>query len=108
MAILYRKNAQSRPFEEKFSFRGIPYRVLGGTRFYDRKEIKDVMSYMHLVENPSDDVAMARIINEPKRGLGPKSLGGIVSYAKAYKLSIFEALKEQEVLGHCQGNRELR
>lgn len=99
MAILYRKNAQSRPFEEKFSFRGIPYRVLGGTRFYDRKEIKDVMSYMHLVENPSDDVAMARIINEPKRGLGPKSLGGIVSYAKAYKLSVFEALKEQEVLG---------
>ena len=99
MAILYRKNAQSRPFEEKFSFRGIPYRVLGGTRFYDRKEIKDVMSYMHLVENPSDDVAMARIINEPKRGLGPKSLGGIVSYAEAYKLSIFEALKEQEVLG---------
>ena len=99
MAILYRKNAQSRPFEEKFSFRGIPYRVLGGTRFYDRKEIKDVMSYMHLVENPSDDVAMARIINEPKRGLGPKSLGGIVLYAKAYKLSIFEALKEQEVLG---------
>ena len=99
MAILYRKNAQSRPFEEKFSFRGIPYRVLGGTRFYDRKEIKDVMSYMHLVENPSDDVAMARIINEPKRGLGPKSLGGIVSYAKTYKLSIFEALKEQEVLG---------
>ena len=99
MAILYRKNAQSRPFEEKFSFRGIPYRVLGGTRFYDRKEIKDVMSYMHLVENPSDDVAMARIINEPKRGLGPKSLSVIVSYAKAYKLSIFEALKEQEVLG---------
>ena len=99
MAILYRKNAQSRPFEEKFSFRGIPYRVLGGTRFYDRKEIKDVMSYMHLVENPSDDVAMARIINEPKRGLGPKSLGGIVSFAKAYKISIFEALKEQEVLG---------
>ncbi|MBB1533548.1 MAG: UvrD-helicase domain-containing protein [Mogibacterium sp.] len=99
MAILYRKNAQSRPFEEKFSFRGIPYRVLGGTRFYDRKEIKDVMSYMHLVENPSDDVAMARIINEPKRGLGPKSLGGIVSYAKAYKLSIFETLNEQEVLG---------
>lgn len=98
MAILYRKNAQSRPFEEKFSFRGIPYRVLGGTRFYDRKEIKDVMAYMHLVENPSDDVAMARIINEPKRGLGPKSLGGIVSYAKAYKLSIFEALNEQEVL----------
>ncbi len=99
MAILCRKNAQSRPFEEKFSFRGIPYRVLGGARFYDRKEIKDVMAYMHLVENPRDDVAMTRIINEPKRGLGPKSLGGIVSYAKAYKISIFEALKEAEVVG---------
>lgn len=99
MAILCRKNAQSRPFEEKFSFRGIPYRVLGGTRFYDRKEIKDVMAYMHLVENPRDDVAMTRIINEPKRGIGPKSLGGIVSYAKAYKISIFEALKEAEVVG---------
>ncbi len=99
MAILCRKNAQSRPFEEKFSFRGIPYRVLGGTRFYDRKEIKDVMAYMHLVENPRDDVAMTRIINEPKRGLGPKSLSGIVSYAKAYKISIFEALKEAEVVG---------
>lgn len=99
MAILCRKNAQSRPFEEKFSFRGIPYRVLGGTRFYDRKEIKDVMAYMHLVENPRDDVAMTRIINEPKRGIGPKSLGRIVSYAKAYKISIFEALKEAEVVG---------
>lgn len=99
MAILCRKNAQSRPFEEKFSFRGIPYRVLGGTRFYDRKEIKDVMAYMHLVENPRDDVAMTRIINEPKRGIGPKSLSGIVSYAKAYKISIFEALKEAEVVG---------
>ena len=98
-AILYRMNAQSGPIETYFARAGIPYKIVGGQRFYDRKEIKDVMSYMHLVENPSDDVAMARIINEPKRGLGPKSLGGIVSYAKAYKLSIFEALKEQEVLG---------
>ncbi len=57
------------------------------------------MAYMHLVENPRDDVAMTRIINEPKRGIGPKSLSGIVSYAKAYKISIFEALKEAEVVG---------
>lgn len=106
MAILYRKNAQSRPFEEKFSFRGIPYRVLGGTRFYDRKEIKDVMAYMHLVDNPCDDVAMTRIINEPKRGIGAKSLGGIVSYAKAYRISIFEALKEPEVVGALSGKAQ--
>ncbi len=97
MAILYRKNAQSRPFEEKFSFRGIPYRVLAGLRYYDRKEIKDIMSYLRLIENPDDDVAMARIINEPKRGLGPKSLAGIVEYAKAYDMSIHKALLQEEV-----------
>ncbi len=97
MAILYRKNAQSRPFEEKFSFRGIPYRVLAGLRYYDRKEIKDIMSYLRLIENPDDDVAMTRIINEPKRGLGAKSLAGIVEYAKAYKTSIHGALLTEEV-----------
>lgn len=99
IAVLYRKNAQSRPFEEKFSFRSLPYRVIGGTRFYDRKEIKDVMAYMHLIENPHDDVSMLRVINEPKRGLGSKSLAGIISYARAYNLSIYEALKEPEVAG---------
>lgn len=99
IAILYRKNAQSRPFEEKFSFRSLPYRVIGGTRFYDRKEIKDVMAYMHLIENPHDDVSMLRVINEPKRGLGAKSLQGIISYAKSYNISVFAALKELDVIG---------
>lgn len=99
MAILYRKNAQSRAFEEKFSFRGIPYRVLAGLRFYDRKEIKDMMAYMHLVENPDDDVAMLRVINEPKRGVGAKTLSSIQSYATAYRMSLFQALCEPEVLG---------
>lgn len=102
-AILYRKNAQSRAFEEKFSFRGIPYRVLAGMRFYDRKEIKDVMSYLRLIENPDDDVAMLRVINEPKRGLGTKGLGGITAYARAYGMSIFEALHEGEVLSALSG-----
>ncbi|MDD5823920.1 MAG: UvrD-helicase domain-containing protein [Firmicutes bacterium] len=96
-AVLYRKNAQSRPFEEKFSFRRIPYRVLGGTKFYDRKEIKDVTSYLRLVENPDDDVAMLRVINEPKRGMGPKAISGITNYAKAYDISVYAALCEPQV-----------
>ena len=98
MAVLYRKNAQSRAFEEKFSFRGIPYRVLAGLRFYDRKEIKDVMAYMHLVENPDDDVAMLRVINEPKRGVGAKTLSGIQAYASGYQISIYRALCEAQVM----------
>lgn len=98
MAVLYRKNAQSRAFEEKFSFRGIPYRVLAGLRFYDRKEIKDVMAYMHLVENPDDDVAMLRVINEPKRGVGAKTLSVIQAYASGYRISIYRALCEAQVM----------
>ena len=97
-AILYRKNAQSRSFEEKFSFRGIPYRVLAGLRYYDRKEIKDVMAYLRLIENPGDNVSMMRVINEPKRGIGGKTLAGIEEYANAYKMTMFEALCEKELL----------
>jgi len=97
-AILYRKNAQSRSFEEKFSFRGIPYRVLAGLRYYDRKEIKDVMAYLRLIENPGDNVSMLRVINEPKRGIGGKTLAGIEEYARAYNMSIFEALCEKELM----------
>lgn len=97
IAILYRKNAQSRTFEEKFSFRGIPYRVLAGLRYYDRKEIKDVLSYLRLIENPSDNVSMLRIINEPKRGIGAKTLSGISEYAKNNRQSIYEALCEEEL-----------
>ena len=97
MAILYRKNAQSRPFEEKFSFRGIPYRVLAGLRFYDRKEIKDVMSYLRLIENPHDDVSMLRIINEPKRGIGAKTLSSIEIYARNNGYSMYEALCQDEL-----------
>ena len=97
-AILYRKNAQSRSFEEKFSFRGIPYRVLAGLRYYDRKEIKDVMAYLRLIENPGDNVSMMRVINEPKRGIGGKTLAGIEEYAKAYNMTMFEALCEKELL----------
>ncbi|MBR2540018.1 MAG: UvrD-helicase domain-containing protein [Mogibacterium sp.] len=104
IAILYRKNAQSRTFEEKFSFRGIPYRVLAGLRYYDRKEIKDVMAYLRLIENPGDNVSMLRIINEPKRGIGAKTLAGIEEYAAAYGESIFEALSD-ETLQRSLGNK---
>ena len=97
-AILYRKNAQSRSFEEKFSFRGIPYRVLAGQRFYDRKEIKDVMAYLRLIENPGDNVSMLRVINEPRRGIGGKTLATIEEYANAYNQSIYEALCEDELI----------
>ncbi len=97
IAILYRKNAQSRAFEEKFAFRKIPYRVLAGLRFYDRKEIKDVMAYLRLIDNPGDIVSMLRIINEPKRGIGAKTLASIEEYANAYGFSIFEALCDEEL-----------
>ena len=97
-AVLYRKNAQSRSFEEKFSFRGLPYRVLAGLRYYDRKEIKDVMAYLRLIENPSDNVSMLRVINEPKRGIGGKTLQVIEEYANAYGQSIYEALCEEELV----------
>ena len=97
-AILYRKNAQSRSFEEKFSFRGIPYRVLAGLRYYDRKEIKDVMAYLRLIENPGDNVSLLRVINEPKRGIGGKTMAGIEEYANAYNITLFEALCEKELV----------
>ena len=104
IAILYRKNAQSRSFEEKFSFRGIPYRVLAGLRYYDRKEIKDVMAYLRLIENPGDNVSMQRIINEPKRGIGAKTMAAIEAYASSYGISIFEALSEEQ-LRASMGNK---
>ena len=97
IAILYRKNAQSRSFEEKFSFRGLPYRVLAGLRYYDRKEIKDVMAYLRLIENPGDNVSMQRIINEPKRGIGAKTMAGIESYADSYGISIYDALCDEQL-----------
>ena len=97
-AVLYRKNAQSRPFEDKFMFRGIPYTILAGMKFYERKEIKDVIAYLRLIDNPGDDVSMLRVINEPKRGVGPKTLAGVQGYAKSYGISLYEALRTPEVL----------
>ncbi len=97
-AILYRTNAQSRTFEEALSRRDIPYRVLGGLRYYDRKEIKDMMCYMRLVQNQADDLALVRIINEPKRGIGGKTVEKLQSLASVRGESLFETLKDREVI----------
>ena len=97
-AILYRTNVQSRRFEENFSAAGIPYQVLSGMRYYDRKEIKDMISYMRLVANPSDDVALERIVNEPKRGIGDTSVGKIKAFAKVKGIPLLEALSDPDIL----------
>ncbi len=94
IAILYRTNAQSRLFEEALSRYGIPYRVLSGTRYYDRKEIKDAMAYMRLVVNPSDDLSLIRVINEPKRGIGAKTLEKLAVFARVRGQSMLEALMD--------------
>lgn len=96
-AILYRNNSQSRTFEEALSRRDIPYRVLGGLRYYDRKEIKDIMCYMRLVQNNADDLALMRIINEPKRGIGSKTIEKIQTLAAVRNESMFETLNDREI-----------
>lgn len=97
-AVLYRTNVQSRAFEHTFTAYNIPYRVLGGTKFYDRKEIKDIMAYMRLVLNPVDDVALLRIINEPKRGVGAKTLEKLQVMAQQRDMSLFELLCDDDIL----------
>lgn len=97
-AVLYRTNAQSRTFEEALSAREIPYRVLGGTRYYDRKEIKDIMAYMRLVQNTVDDLSLARIINEPKRGIGDKTLEKLKTLASVRNESLFTCLTDDEIV----------
>lgn len=77
-AVLYRMNAQSNLIEQSFIRSGIPYRMIGGHRFYDRKEIKDAMAYLHVVNNTADEIRLGRIINEPKRGIGETSLNAVL------------------------------
>ena len=95
-AILYRTNAQSRLFEEKFLYANIPYKLIGGVNFYSRKEIKDVLAYLKTIDNGKDDLAVRRIINVPKRGIGNVSLNKVQSYAESMGMSFFEALEDAE------------
>ncbi|WP_100615288.1 ATP-dependent helicase [Confluentibacter citreus] len=92
-AILYRTNSQSRAIEEALRKRDIPYRIYGGTSFYQRKEIKDVLSYLRLIVNPADEEALVRIINFPPRGIGQTTIDRLVVAANGYNRSIFEVLK---------------
>jgi len=91
IAVFYRTNAQSRILEDMLMRAGVPYRIAGGTRFYDRAEIRDVMAYLKLVVNPADDVAAVRIVNTPRRGIGQTSIDKIRGYAARNGLTFFEA-----------------
>jgi DNA helicase-2/ATP-dependent DNA helicase PcrA len=92
-AVLYRTNAQSRSIEENFVHYGVPYRVVGGVRFYDRKEIKDLMAYLRLIFQPDDRVSFERIVNVPTRGIGAKSLQVFQSWQQANRLPVLDALQ---------------
>ena len=91
-AILYRTNAQSRIFEEKFVTANIPYRIVGGINFYARREIKDILAYLKTIDNAKDDIAVRRIVNVPKRGIGLTSINRVQEYALARELGFYEAL----------------
>jgi DNA helicase-2/ATP-dependent DNA helicase PcrA len=95
-AILYRTHSQSRTFEEEFMRRGIPYAIVAGLRFYERKEIKDLIAYLRLLENPADLYSLRRVINVPKRGIGDATLGRLESFAVMESISAYEALGRAE------------
>ena len=92
VAVLYRTNAQARLLEERMVLLGIPYTVVGGQNFYGRKEIKDILAYLKTIDNGRDDVAVKRIINIPKRGIGATSIAKVQAYADAHDISFYEAL----------------
>ena len=98
-AVLYRTNAQSRVMEEVLVKSNITYTIVGGTKFYDRKEIKDLLSYLRLIANNEDDLALARIINEPKRNIGATSFDRMARFALEQDRSIFDALREVDFMG---------
>ena len=95
-AVLYRTNAQSRLFEEQFIRDNIPYRLIGGVNFYARKEIKDLISYLKTIDNGVDDLAVRRIINVPKRGIGPTTLDKVQRFAEKHEMSFFEVLERAD------------
>lgn len=106
-AILYRTNAQSRAFEDVLMREGIPYRVVGGQKFYERKEIKDILAYLRLVYNTNDNVSLKRIINEPKRGIGKTTVDTIEQIANELNVPMFEVVKNIENFGLGRAKKEL-
>ena len=98
-AILYRMNAQSRAIEDILRRENIPYKIVGGVKFYERKEIKDVIAYLRLIQNPSDNISLRRIINEPKRGIGKTSLDNVQKISDQTGLSSYQIIKHAEEYG---------
>src|SRR5690606_23963475 len=97
-AILYRTNAQSRVLEENLVRENIPYRILGGVSFYQRKEIKDVIAYLKIISNGLDDLAVKRIINVPRRGIGDTTVERIDKYAAENEMSFFDSLEQADLI----------
>jgi len=98
VAVFYRTNAQSRALEEVFIRAGVPYRVVGSVKFYERKEVKDALAYLRLVVNPADDLSFLRIINTPRRGIGDKAVENLTRYARKNKLTLLQAAKSAQEL----------
>ena len=98
-AILYRMNTQSRAIEEILRRESIPYKIIGGLKFYERKEIKDIISYLRLIQNPFDNLSLKRIINEPKRGIGKTSLDKIEQMSDEIGISMYEIIKDSDQYG---------
>ncbi len=98
-AILYRMNTQSRAIEDIFRRENVPYKIIGGLKFYERKEIKDTIAYLRLIQNSSDNLSLKRIINEPKRGIGKTSLDKIEQIANTNEISMYEVIKNAEQYG---------
>ena len=98
-AVLYRMNTQSRAIEDIFRRENIPYRIVGGLKFYERKEIKDIIAYLRLIQNGSDNLSLKRIINEPKRGIGKTSLENVEQLAEQNGVSMYEVIKNAEQYG---------
>ncbi|MBM7601121.1 DNA helicase-2/ATP-dependent DNA helicase PcrA [Virgibacillus halotolerans] len=99
VAILYRTNAQSRAIEDTLMKSNISYQMVGGTKFYERKEIKDMVAYLRLITNPTDDLSFERVVNEPKRGIGKTSIDRLRAYATEHDISFYEAVKEVDFTG---------
>lgn len=107
-AILYRANSLSRKFEEALSLHGIPYRVFGGLKFFDRMEVKDLIAYLKIIDNPDDDISLKRIINVPKRSIGAKSVEKLENYASRLNISLYDALQDaKEILGNTKAQKSI-
>ena len=105
-AVLMRLNALTRSFEQEFTADGIPFKVFGGFKFFERKEIKDLLAYLRLINNPFDSEAALRIINFPKRGIGAKTVETLQNYAFSNEFSVYDALLDVDELGFTSGTRE--